>query len=386
MEGKTMATIKQYTKKDGSKAWQFQTYLGINQATGKEIRTTRRNFKTKKEAQLELNRLLVDYEKNGLQKKEKITYQELYDEWIIQYKNTVKESTFVKTKRIFKNHILPYFGQMRIETIEIKHCQDAINQWSKSLKRFKTIMNYAGMIFDYAIRIGLIALNPTKLVTRPIVKDEIEEKESNFYTKEELTLFFNYLEKENEPKIYTLFRILAFTGMRKGEALALTWNDINFEQQTITINKTLTRGEHSKLIIQTPKTGNSKRVVSIDDKTLSILKQWRTTQKKQYFILGFNTMNKQQLIFSNLQNDYLQPTITRKYIKLICEKYELKEITTHGFRHTHCSLLFESGATMKEVQDRLGHSDVKTTMNIYAHVTKDYKEKTAKVFAAYIGI
>ncbi|WP_423366626.1 Arm DNA-binding domain-containing protein, partial [Melissococcus plutonius] len=134
-----MATIKQYTKKDGSKAWQFQTYLGINQATGKEIRTTRRNFKTKKEAQLELNRLLVDYEKNGLQKKEKITYQELYDEWIIQYKNTVKESTFVKTKRIFKNHILLYFGQMRIETIEIKHCQDAINQWSKSLKRFKTI-------------------------------------------------------------------------------------------------------------------------------------------------------------------------------------------------------------------------------------------------------
>lgn len=381
-----MATIKQYAKKDGSKLWMFQTYLGINQATGKEIRTTRRGFSTKKEAQLELNRLLVDFEKNGLQKKENITYQEIYNDWIIQYKNTVKESTFVKTKRIFNNHILPYFGKMRIENIEIKHCQNAINLWAKSLKRFKMIMNYAGMIFDYAIRIGLIAMNPTKLVTRPKIKDEVEEKEPNFYTKAELTLFFNCLEKENDPKIYSLFRVLAFTGIRKGEALALTWNDINFEQQTITISKTLTRGEQSKLIIQTPKTGNSKRVVSVDDKTLSILKQWRTTQKKQYFILGFNTMNKQQLIFSNLQNDYLQPTITRKYIKQVCEKYELKEITTHGFRHTHCSLLFESGATIKEVQDRLGHSDVQTTMNIYAHVTQDNKEKTAKLFANYVGI
>ncbi|MGX7150584.1 tyrosine-type recombinase/integrase [Enterococcus ureasiticus] len=95
---------------------------------------------------------------------------------------------------------------------------------------------------------------------------------------------------------------------------------------------------------------------------------------------------KQQLIFSNLQNDYLQPTITRKYIKQVCEKYELKEITTHGFRHTHCSLFFESGATIKEVQERLRHSDVQTTVNIYAHVTQDNKEKTAKLFANHVGI
>ncbi|WYJ99810.1 hypothetical protein A5821_000887 [Enterococcus sp. 7F3_DIV0205] len=127
----------------------------------------------------------------------------------------MKECTFVKIKRIFKNHILPYFGQMRIENIEIKHCQNAINLSAKSFKRFKMIMNYAGMIFDYAIRTGLIAMNPTKLVTRPKVKDEVEEKELNFYTKEELTLFFSYLEKEKEPKIYSLFRVLAFTGIRK---------------------------------------------------------------------------------------------------------------------------------------------------------------------------
>ncbi|WP_348920166.1 tyrosine-type recombinase/integrase [Enterococcus rotai] len=381
-----MATFEQYTKKDGTKLWKFQAYLGIDQTTGKPVKTTRSKFKTKKSAQKGLNELLVEFEKNGLQKKEYITYQEVYDEWIEQYKNTVEESTFVKTKRIFKNHVLPFFGKMRLENIEVKHCQEAINMWAKKLKRFNMIMNYAGMVFDHAIRSGLINSNPTKLVTKPKPKKQPEEKQENFYTKEELTLFFSCLEKENEPKIYALFRLLAFSGIRKGEALALTWNDINFESKTLTISKALTRGEDSKLIVQTPKTINSKRVISIDDKTLSILKQWRITQKKHYFILGINTMNKKQLVFSNSENKHLQPTITRKYMLQVCKKHSLKEITTHGFRHTHCSLLFEAGATIKEVQDRLGHTDIKTTMNIYAHVSKEKQEQTAALFANYVEL
>lgn len=381
-----MATFKQYQKKDGSKFWMFSTFLGIDYVTGKQINTTRRGFQTKKEAQQALNKLLLDFESNGLTKEIELTYQQVYDDWIVQYQHTVKESSFVKTKRIFKNHILPYFGEMKIKYIRVQDCQKAVNLWSKKLKRFKMIMNYAGMIFDYAIRIELIENNPTKLITKPRVKENIDEQKENFYTKDELTQFFNYMNKENDPKIYALFRVLAFTGMRKGEALALTWSDIDFEQKNITISKTLTRGEESKLIIQTPKTGNSKRVVSVDDKTLTLLKQWRITQKKQYFILGFNTMNKTQLLFSNNKNDYLQPTVTRKYIKQVCEKNSFKEITTHGFRHTHCSLLFEAGATIKEVQDRLGHSDIQTTMNIYAHVSKDKKEQTANLFANYVGL
>lgn len=97
-------------------------------------------------------------------------------------------------------------------------------------------------------------------------------------------------------------------------------------------------------------------------------------------------MNKEQLIFSNSDNGFLQPTITRKYMERICNKYKLKKITTHGFRHTYCSILFEAGASIKEVQDRLGHSDIQTTMNIYAHVTKERNERTAALFASYTGI
>lgn len=381
-----MATYKQYTKKDGTELWKVKGYLGVDPTTGKEIQFHRQNFKTKKEAQRAYERAKVDFTDGNRQKADKRTFQQVYDEWVEHYRHTVKESTYAKTIGIFDHHILPFFGSMRITKIEVKHCQQAITHWSKSLKRFKLVLNYAGMVFDYCIRIGLIEKNPTKLVTMPIVKESIDEdEEENFYTKDELVRFMECLAKEGDPKVYALFRILAFSGMRKGEALALTWNDINFKDGTVTISKTLTRGEGNRLIIQTPKTANSKRVVSLDGQTLEILKRWRTTQKKTYFMLGYNTMKKGQLVFSNQKNELLQPSVTRKYIVAICEKYGLKQITTHGFRHTHCSLLFEAGASIKEVQDRLGHTDVQTTMNIYAHVTKNRKDETAQKFANYLG-
>lgn len=87
-----------------------------------------------------------------------------------------------------------------------------------------------------------------------------------------------------------------------------------------------------------------------------------------------STQLSNQLVFSNENNGFMQPTKTRKWLKHILNNYNLPKITTHGFRHTHCSLLVEAGANIKEVQDRLGHSDIQTTMNIYAHVSKRAKE------------
>ena len=108
---------------------------------------------------------------------------------------------------------------------------------------------------------------------------------------------------------------------------------------------------------------------------MAVLKEWKKKQRQEYLALGFNTIQPKQLVFSNEQNEFLQPTKTRKWILHVQNKYNLGTITTHGLSHTHCSLLFEAGASLKEVQDRSGHSDVQTTMNIYAHVTKKEKRK-----------
>lgn len=135
-----------------------------------------------------------------------------------------------------------------------------------------------------------------------------------------------------------------------------------------------------------PKTKKSARTIALDNGTISVLKNWRKIQRAEALKLGYNTMNKNQLIFTNIDNSFLSPAKPRKWLIAAQDKYNLKTITVHGFRHTHCSLLFEAGAAIPEVQERLGHTDVKTTLNIYTHVTKKTKKETAVKFAKYVNI
>lgn len=382
----TATKINTYTKKDGSKAYQYQAYLGIDPATGKSRKTTRRGFKTKKEAQLSLSRLKIEIEEQGYKKNVRYKFKDVYELWLDQYRNTVKESTLNKTIEIFNYHILPLFGNLYMDKVTVVFCQKAVNKWYASVKKFKAISNYVSRIFDYAISIEIIENNPVKKISMPIKKVNVqEEKILNFYDKEELTYFFNCLKKENNPLQLALFRTLAFTGARKGEILALQWRDIVFTDNSIKINKTVTFGLNNVLIIQTPKTKTSVRDISMDTQTMAILKSWKKIQKENYFKLGINTLNPTQLVFPSNKNTIMQPPKVGKYLDRIVESYGLKRITTHGFRHTHCSILFEAGATIKEVQDRLGHSDVQTTMNIYAHVSEKAKENTADKFANYVN-
>lgn len=170
--------------------------------------------------------------------------------------------------------------------------------------------------------------------------------------------------------------------MHKGEALALTWKDINFKDNEIRINKAISRGKNNKLYLKTTKTGIS-RTIKLDPETMDLLKAWRKQQKKDYLHLGYNTTQPNQLVFSNENNEFIQPTKTRKWLMNILKKYK---ITTHGLRHTHCSLLFEAGANLKDVQDRLGHTDSKTTLDIYTHVTQKAKAETIEKFENYLKI
>ena len=152
----------------------------------------------------------------------------------------------------------------------------------------------------------------------------------------------------------------------------------------MTISKTLANGMDNKLIVQSPKTKESRRTISLDPGTVEILKRWRKTQAEELLILGYNAGGDEQLVFSNKYNAAINPQKIGQVIDRFCRANDLKFIPPHAFRHTHCSLLFEAGASIKEVQDRLGHADIKTTMNIYAHVTEEKKEETALKFAQYL--
>ena len=385
-----MANIKKYTKKDGSTAYMFQAYLGTDPNTGNRIRVTRQGFRTKKEATIALSRLKLEVDEGCFIKANDDTFQAAYELWLEQYRNTVKESTLNKTIQLFGKHILPAFGSMKLDKISVTFCQKKVNEWFGIHSKYTVIKNYTSSVLKFAIRMDLLKSNPMDKVTLPRRMAAVGKDEGlKYFDKVELQRFFEYsaaeAERTNNLLWHTLFRLLAFSGIRKGEALALTWNDLDFVSESVTINKTLTRGLENRLIIQAPKTASGKRSIALDPITLSMLNTWRKRQAMDFLKLGFNTMSGEQLIFPNTKNEFMCPTKPDKKLSRIIEQNDLKRITIHGFRHTHCSLLFEAGASIKEVQDRLGHSDIKVTMNIYAHVTEKAKEKTAEKFAKYVN-
>lgn len=376
--------VKEYTNSKGEKKFMFQLYLGVDPLTGKKKRTTRRNFATALVADRALKRLEVEVQDNGVSqfsetKKDK-KFKEVYETWFSNYQKTVKESTWASTKLIFRVHILPSIGDNFIGKMDVLYCQKIVDKWAdKSPKLFKKYKNYAANVFDYAISIQLINSNPMRIVSIP--KGEalkIEKKAVDFYTREELIEFLRFVESF-DYRLYTFFFLLAYTGLRKGEALALYWSDVDFKSKTLDITKTVTRGEKGRILINKPKTKNGSRKIFLDDGLVTTLRKFK---KNSSNIISIT--NQDQLIFETDGHAY-NPTVTKFWLQQIYKANpNLKVITAHGFRHTHASLLFESGASLKDAQEILGHSDIQTTANIYTHVTENKTKTTISNFSKFM--
>ncbi|WP_422698937.1 tyrosine-type recombinase/integrase [Enterococcus durans] len=375
--------IKSYLTKKNETKYMFYIYAGVDPMTGKKRKVKKMGFKTALEADRALRRIETQVKNEGadsVKVKQSKKFLEIYNLWFENYKKTVKESTWASTEEIFRLHILPVFGENFINKIDVFFCQKAVNEWSEQYpKTFKKYKNYTSNVFDYAVSIQETESNPMKIVTVP--KGEIlsiEKKDIEFYTKDELLEFLNAAKQEKDT-IYIFFYLLAYTGLRKGEAFALTWSDINLNTNTLTVNKTITRGKNGRLIVNEPKTKNGVRTIYLDHELSNALKKYKKSSNKLTHI--FDSAN---LVFSN-NGELYNPTITRFWLKQIYKKNEkLKRISAHGFRHTHASLLFESGASLKDAQAILGHADIQTTANIYTHVTENKNKTTISNFSNYM--
>lgn len=380
-------TFKQYQKQNGTKAWMFNSlYLGMDDQ-GKQVRVTRRGFPTQKAAKLEATKLKAAFDRGEFNKKTPDnSFQEIYELWFDSYKKTVKETTYVATERTFRLHILPTFGEIAISKIDMKLCQKTVNQWAEEFEHYNIMLQYASKVMDYAVHLELIVKNPFLHIIRPKKKGS-REKKLKFYTKDQIQTIMAYLDNKaaanKNSSLYkkyfsefdrALFRLLAFSGMRSGEALALEYSDFNFEDNLLSITKTITN-TRTGYTISPPKTPSSNRVIPMDEKTMQIIKRWQLLQRKMLFS---NRVKAIDGVFTDVYGERMIRQDIYQRANRLADANKLHRVGVHGYRHSHASMLFEAGATMKEAQVRLGHSSIEMTMNVYTHVTDKVKAETVE--------
>ena len=380
--------IKKYTTKNGETRYLFQTYLGIDPITNKERRTTRRGFKTIKEAKQAERNLLLDVEKNGLPSNQSDgfqdpTFEELAQLWLENYKTTVKPSTFENVRSKVEKMTEEHFKELKLKKITVAYCQKVVIELSKSYVLYNHYLSVINRIFKYAVLMDILDSNPFDKVIKP--KSRQIQRKGNFLTKEELKEFLKLAQTATLSYFFPLVHLMGYTGLRQGEALALKWSDIDFENKKITVNKTAVRIE-GKQSLQTPKTKNSKRVISIDPTTLSILKNWKKDQIKIYFKNGKHFEGDENFIFTNQRGEWVHIHNFIRYFKRFIADHKLKTITPHGLRHTHASLLFSAGVEPKNISDRLGHSTVQITLDLYTHISEEQRTDTVDKLLEYMVI
>ncbi|WP_421016959.1 tyrosine-type recombinase/integrase [Furfurilactobacillus cerevisiae] len=382
-----MTQINSYQDKDGNTLYGFQIYLGVNHQTGKKKRTRRRGFKTKKEAAIALSRLQVQTEDNGdVPKENNILFAQVFNEWFPVYQNTVRESTWAKTNKMFDNHILPAFGQFRIRTITIAQVQRAVNEWFKATTAgYRRWYYFTSQMFQFAMKRGYIDRNPAALVTLPKHEATPGQQRENFWSRDKLAHFFKCLDSHTEPEKFALFWTYAYTAARRSEILALEWSDIDFSKSTMTISKTLSQGVGGHTVVNATKTAKGMRTKPLDTSTVYYFRQWRLAQQRYLLtIANVSSVDKHQLVFPNSKGKYKSLDTPHKWLAKIIKDNGLRYISVHGLRHTSVSAMFAAGIPIKEIQNRMEDADIQTVLNTYIHTTAEQEWHAANQLAEYL--
>lgn len=383
-----MATIKSYRSK-GKTRYMFKAYLGTDPLTGKRIDTTRRGFSSAREAKQALTQLKAEFNAGKFKTKaQDMTLGELYKMWWAVYEPSVKITTASHRYQTYAEHFKKY-DDLKLSKLNTLWAQDVVNSLAKEFKSYKTMLATLKLIINYGLRLELIEKDPFALVVypKPLEKStKMSKVENNFYSKDELKLFLDRAKKSSNPILYPFFRLLAYSGIRSGEIAALNWSDIDFNERTLSITKTVSHDLRKNLtFIAKPKTEKSTRTIFIDDETLQALKTWKTTQAKILLARGINALSDKQLVFPTRANRIAGTTAANSRLNTFYNQNpDLRRISIHGFRHTHATLLLEAGLNIKDIQERLGHRNVQITLDIYSYVTQQKKQKTAEKFADYL--
>lgn len=321
------------------------------------------------------------------------------DAWVEGLK--LADSTIAGYKKIIRNHLRPQLGHYPLDKLTptriARHYRDLEQHGRKdeqdkggplSANTVHKAHVVLGAILDAAIEDGHIATNPAKrkAAKAPTTNQMRAEKpELVTWTADQLAALLAWDRDEKQDELFALWWVIANTGMRRSEALALKWNDLNTITSQISIRRAINTEDWTKT--KTTKTGNA-RVIDIDAATVKVLASYKVARAE----LSFGLAKTDAYIFGDDDGQPRSPdAMTSRWDRRLkwaakVKKFEhLPRVTLKGLRHTHATILMELGIPPKVVQERLGHSTITTTMNIYSHVTPTLQKNAVEQFASRLA-
>ena len=362
-------------KTDKGESYQITIEFEPDSDTGKRNRQYKTVYGTKKDAEKVMREMLSQIDNQVFVKNNDTTLKEFMEEWFNIYIIPFKEATTTHYYRVqIERYIYPTIGNKKLQDLKTIDIQKLYNQLrvkstvsDKPLapKSIRNIHMNIRAALDKAVEHELIQKNPAKKVELP----KMPKYKADVYNKEEIKKLFEIVKGTD---LELIMHILIFLGLRRGELIALRWRHINFEKKTVNIIDNIVNVKR-KIILKEPKSESGKREISIPDSLMLLL------EKAYNDYLSRKSINKKMedyIIFHDNGLPYTPMSMTTK-IKRFLNSSELRRIRMHDLRHTSATLMLRAGISPKVAQQRLGHADFGTTMDIYSHVLEDMEQEAA---------
>ena len=362
--------------------WEGRITTERDPGTGKQIQRSV-SGKTQEEVRKKLSKIATEIDNRTYVKPSKQTLGEWLDIWLDTYvAYSVKPYTEDSYREACENHIKPSLGSVRLEELNAPQIQQLYNklirQKGLSAKSVKNVHGVLHRALNQAVKIGSLRNNPSDACDLP----KVYQKEIVPLEQEEIMKFLNAIQGNKFEYIYL---VTLFTGMRQGEVLGLTWDCVDFNANTLYINKQLQKSKKVGGAYQLVPTKNSKaRLITVAPSVMTVLKRQKSKQAQMQLLAGAIWKNKDNLVFTNEQGRHLtHVTVYKNFKKIVCE-LGLEKTRFHDLRHSYAVAAIENGDDIKTVQNNLGHATAAFTLNIYAHTTQKMRQESADRMERFI--
>lgn len=319
--------------------------------------------KTQKEVQDKINDALYEQQRGMLATGSNATMQEYLEDWLEKtHKHTVRLGTYLNYQKLLRNYLVPGLGKVKLQKLTAPQVQAFYSATLDKGLSPKTVTNIHGLLhkaLDNAVRWNIVSRNVCDAVTPP----RVPRKELNFLTQDQAATL---LQEVKANKLEALLTVAITTGLRRGELLALRWQDINFELGTIQVKRAVSYHQVYGYVESEPKTSRSRREIMLASFVIDVLTKHQQQQKEQRLAAGGDWTDK-NLIFTNATGDFYSPSTLVKAFRRFLKKVGLPTMRFHDLRHSAATILLTMKVHPKVVQEILGHSQITTTMDIYSH-------------------